>query len=67
MISGPSGFGEPRRQRFTERVRREVLVLDVDRVLLARNHVEIQRLHFADLRVVIERGARSRQRDVGHP
>ena len=47
MTSGPSGSGEPFGERFAERVRGEVLVLDVDGVLRGRDHVEIELPHLA--------------------
>ena len=56
-------FTQARRERFADFVGGEVLVLDIDRLAGGRDHVEIQRLHFAHAVRSVRSGFGPRDRD----
>ena len=65
---GALGLGEALFQRFADLLRSEVLVLDVDVVLRAFDHVHVEPIHLVDAGLLLagRRGARDRRLDVGH-
>ncbi len=62
---GAVGLGEPLRQRLADLVRGEVLVLDVDVVVRAGDHVEVERLDMAGALAILGRRRGARDRDLG--